>query len=78
MYSRNSLYTLLTRATISLVGRKSLKLLVVHAAEEEHRVLLHVVPELWIHIAEDMAYFVVPRPPHVVCDLIQRLEGSWY
>ena len=54
-----------------------LKFLVVHSLQEQHRVLLHLLPKVRIKILIKVSRIIVPRPPHVVCNFIQRLKSFW-
>ena len=47
---------------------------ITQALKEHHRIMLHIVVELRIKIAEQVAGLIVPYPPHVVGNLVQALQ----
>ncbi len=54
-----------------------LKFLVVHPLKEQHRVLLHLLPKVRVKVLIQVSRLIVPRPPHVVRNLIQWLKSLW-
>ena len=48
--------------------------LILQALQEHHRIVLHLMIEFWIKVAEQIASLKVPYPPHVMGNLVQALQ----